>query len=474
MLTHELIDFINNNKFEDGHIEFKSANKGFPKIYDTLSSFSNSKGGGIIVFGIDETNHDICGVYDAKNIQIQISNACLQMNPEVRAICTVAQIKDKIVVSAEICEIEISKRPCYYKGAGIIQGSYIRVGDNDRKMTQYEIYSFQAYRENIKDELRVVPIANLEDIDNSVLKNYLMKLNIDKPHFSQLSLEKKLTLQGFMKGCVPTIAGVMMFSEFAQSFFPQLCITAVVVEGFEIGETSSTGARFIDNKKIEGTLPQMLNGAMNFIRRNMSIETIIDPTTGIRTDKTQYPVVALREIILNALIHRDYSSYTENSPITIVMYKDRIEIENPGGLYGRITVDTLGQIAADVRNPFVANAMEIQDNTENRFSGIPTIKLEMKLANLPEPVFYDSKNTFKVTLYNKASANKVSDETNIEQQILNFCKLERTRKELEAQFSTISKAYLFSNFINPLIKSNQLILFIPDKPKSKFQKFKTK
>lgn len=87
---------------------------------------------------------------------------------------------------------------------------------------------------------------------------------------------------------------------------------------------------------------------------------------------------AIREIILNALIHRDYSTHTENEPIRIEIYPDRIEISNPGGLFGRLTVDELGKMKGDVRTPFLAAALEIMDTTENRYSGIPTIYAEMK------------------------------------------------------------------------------------------------
>lgn len=82
----------------------------------------------------------------------------------------------------------------------------------------------------------------------------------------------------------------------------------------------------------------MLNEAMTFVSRNMKETTIIDKNTGKQTDKTEYPIIAIREIILNAIIHRDYSIHTDSTPITITMYNNRIEIENPGGLYGRITI----------------------------------------------------------------------------------------------------------------------------------------
>lgn len=61
-----------------------------------------------------------------------------------------------------------------------------------------------------------------------------------------------------------------------------------------------------------------------------------------RVDKPEYPVKAVREAILNALVHRDYSVHTENVPIRIEMYRDRMEIINSGGLYGKISIDALG------------------------------------------------------------------------------------------------------------------------------------
>lgn len=89
----------------------------------------------------------------------------------------------------------------------------------------------------------------------------------------------------------------------------------------------------------------------------MKVSTVIDKT-GHRNDVYEYPVKAVREIILNALIHRDYSIHTENDPIRIEMYPDRMEISNPGGLYGRLSLDNLGKIKADVRNPFMAAALD--------------------------------------------------------------------------------------------------------------------
>ena len=258
----------------------------------------------------------------------------------------------------------------------------------------------------------------------------------------------------------------------------QLCITAFVVPGYEIGNIGEDDARFIDNKRIEGTIPQMLDGATSFIQRNMRIKTIINEL-GKRADKPEYPMKAIREIILNALIHRDYSINTESSPIRIMLYTDRLEVENPGGLYGRITIDNLGKVGADTRNPYIAAALEIMIDTENRFSGIPTIRHEMEKAELKAPVFESSRGVFKVTLYNskktdegeKGNSVEINDNLNMSCKILMFCKAPKSRDEMAKKFNFLAMSYMMSKYVQPLIDEGKLKLTKPEKPKSKNQKY---
>ena len=114
----------------------------------------------------------------------------------------------------------------------------------------------------------------------------------------------------------------MLFSPYPQAYFPQMGITAVVVPGTEIGTEGTTGERFVDNLRIEGTIPEMLDTTISFVRRNMRTKTIINPETGKREDRTDYPITAIREAILNALVHRDYSIHTEGMPIQIIIYSN--------------------------------------------------------------------------------------------------------------------------------------------------------
>ena len=142
MTTEELYDklkLIQKMKCETQNLELKSAEQGYPKrLYDSLSSFSNQDEGGIIIFGIT--------VYAVQDIQKKINEQCLQMNPVVRPLITVVEKENKKFVSAEIPGIDLADRPCYYQGRGRLKGSYTRIGDSNEPMTEYEIYSYEAYR----------------------------------------------------------------------------------------------------------------------------------------------------------------------------------------------------------------------------------------------------------------------------------------------------------------------------------------
>ncbi len=480
MLTEELnalIDLVIEQKCELQYIEIKKAGRGTPeRLYDTLSSFSNQYGGGTIIFGIDEkSSFEVTGVYDAQDLQVKVTQQALQMEPPVRPIFTVTEYRGKTVVSAEISEIDTAEKPCFYKAAGRLRGSYIRVGESDEPMTEYEVYCYEAYKKKIRDELRIVERAEMSDFSQDLLNEYLFKIRQAKLNLAKHNNEKILTLQGLVSGTKPTVAGLMVLGDFPQAFFPQMSVTAMVVDGTSFGELGTSGERFIDNKRIEGTVPQMLEETMAFIRRNTRNATIINDR-GVRDDRTEYPLKAVREIVLNALIHRDYSAHTEDSPVRVILYRDRLEVENPGGLYGRLTINDLGKVPADTRNPFLAGNLEVMINTENRFSGIPTVMQEMEHAGLQAPVFESRRGTFKVTLYNARQAmphtESVSTEADTtEERIKSFCAIPRSRDEV-AEFLNIGSAYyVATKYLRPMVDAGLLALTIPEKPKSKYQKY---
>lgn len=473
MQTEELVKLVTDIKdlrAETQTIELKAATKGCPtRLFDTLSSFSNQDDGGIIIFGVDESDDfNVTGVYDPQDLQKKVTEQCKQMEPVVRPLFTICTFEDKTIVSAEIPSIDVSDRPVFYRGVGRIKGSYIRVGESDEHMSEYEIYSYETFRKRIRDDIRTISPSSIPLPNKDRIKAYLEAVKRERANLGKnVSDEEIFELMGITNHGKPTLSGLLTFSNYPQSIFPQLCITAISVPGTKIADEGAEGERFIDNKRITGSISDMLEEAVEFVRRNSRTKTIID-NDGHRLDRPEYPIKAVREAILNALIHRDYSIHSENTPISVEMYRDRLEVKNCGGLYGRISIDELGKVRPETRNAALANMLEILNITENRYSGIPTMRSELKKASLPAPVFSVLHGEFKVAIKN-GYQHDLSEGNG---SILDYCETPRTRSEI-VNFVGKSNNYVMSTLVKPLVEEGKLKMTIPSKPKSVYQKFVT-
>lgn len=470
----EKLELIQKIKCETSTLEIKSAEQGCPqRLYDTLSSFSNQDDGGIIIFGVDEKQgYKEVGVYDPQDIQKKINEQCLQMEPVVRPLLTVLEKDDKFFVSAEIPGADITDRPVFYQGKGRVKGSYTRVGDSDEPMTEYEVYSYEAYRKKYQDDIRAIDRVSFASLDQELLERYIELLKKGKPRLAAISNDEIYELMSIKRDNRITLSAVMNFCPYPQAYFPQLCIIATVVPGTEIGTIGDQGERFTDNQRIEGNISDMLDGAMQFVNRNMRIKTIINPHNGKREDRPDYPLTAVREAVLNALVHRDYSIHTEGMPIQLIMFEDRMEIRNPGGIYGRIKIDQLGKVQPDTRNPVIASELEVLKVTENRYSGIPTIRRMMQEYDLQQPEFIDERGSFIVKLYKDVMEQTVVEMDGVDnRELLLFCKTPRTRKEISDYLGLNSVTYAIQTRVMPLVERGIIKMSIPEKPKSPKQLF---
>lgn len=411
----QAIEYMQNHQTETDKLEAKTAEKSYPKkCYDTISAFAN-KNGGVIIFGINEHNSFIeQDVYDVNDLQKQITALCTtSMEPKIRPEFLPIIYKGKKLLAVKIDEISEDKKPCFYKLAGIQKDSYIRVGDSDEHMTEYEIYNLESYRNNIQEDLRPIPRARLEDFNQDKLDRYISKIKSQKVNFSKFSNEKILKLSGIIDDItgVPTLAGTLVFSEWPQAYLPQLFIACVVIPGTQLGDVGEFGQRFNDNVRVEGTIEEMLDGALKFISRNIGTMVIID-SNGKRKDVPHYPMKALREAIVNALVHRDYSVYREGAYVYVQIYDDRIEIISPGELYGKRKIENLGtNKMLEVRNKTIVKLLEeTTDIVENRHTGIVTMREEMKNMKLPEPEIIVSNGDFKV-IFRRKNTNTTQETT---------------------------------------------------------------
>ena len=483
----EKILYLKKYESENERLEVKSAKGGFPKkCYDTISSFSNKRGG-IIIFGINEENDfEVEGVYDVNDIQKQITDLCSDsMYPIIRPEIISFKYEDKDIMAVKINELPMSEKPCYYKPKGIVKGSYTRVGDRDDILTDYELYSLQCYSENIFNDTRIVKKSGIDDLDMEKITNYINTIKSIRPNFAKNSFEKCMELCGIVSEeegkLYPTIAGMMIFGLYPQAFLHQLFVACTAIPGITFGDVGNYGERFIDSKRIEGTIEEMFNGTMNFLIRNMRNCAIINKT-GTRINKPEYPLNALREAIINALIHRDYSYKTEGCYISVNLYNDRIEIISPGNLYGLNENELDLSLNMQSRNPTIVKILENENSlVENRYSGIPVMKREMKEYGFPAPEFYNGRENFKVvfknnndsqTIYNNKD-EYIKDIAKVREEVVDYCITPRSAKEIRRHFNIHSRNYISTNIIRPLIESKKLTFTNTENLNDKNQKYKT-
>ena len=399
----ELISEVQIHQSELDDIEVKSANKGTPqRLYEPISAFANSTSGGVILFGLDEErNYEIVGVGDSQRLQEEVSQlASVEMAPALRPSFTVVEIEGKAVVAVEIPGLPAEQKPCFYKHAGMHKGAYIRVGNTNRQMTDYEIFGYVSARTQPTFDEEPVKDASIDDLNKERLQDYIIRLKKSRPQASYLdkSFEQVLAQLRIVKDVngrlTPTLAGLLMFGDYPQAFEPQLVITFLQYYGTTETEKTPRGERFLDNRKFEGTIPATIENAVNYVMASIRKSSLIEGL--YRRDIPEYPEEAVREAVVNAVAHRDYSHFVRGSYIQIRLFADRIEIQSPGGLYGNVTEDTIEE-EQSTRNRVLMRFMEDLHLVENRGSGTRTMIDAMRKANLEPPKLKDKRTSFWVT-----------------------------------------------------------------------------
>jgi ATP-dependent DNA helicase RecG len=409
----DLITLLRRAGTEVPGVEVKRARGGLPSsTVETISAFSNTAGGGVIVLGLDEGAGFVAvGVTDAHTMLRKIQGLCADsLEPPVRPLLTLHAYEGADLLVVEVPELAADQKPCFYKGAGPNNGSYVRVGDGDHRMTPYEVAQLIASRGQPVHDSEAVPDAVAEDLDPAAVNTLLARVRANRASFGTdddaTVLRRLRALRpsaGDASAVVPTVAGLLCLGRHPQDLLPQLNVTFVHHPG--TGATPG-GLRFVDSRALDGPIPVIVRDAMALLRANMSRRAVMH---GIgREDIWEYPEQALREVIVNALIHRDYSPAARGSQVQIEMYADRIVVRSPGGLFGPVTADRLGEPGiSSTRNAALVRLLEETPVPgergavcENRGSGIPLVVRSLREAGLPPPTFEDKLSCVEVTFSN--------------------------------------------------------------------------
>lgn len=380
-------------------------------ITDTLSAFSNGSGGWIIL-GLSERNGftPVEG-FNARSMQESLSQACEKMTPVVRPTIVTCPFEGSNLVFARVDEMLPRDKPCFISAIGAHGGSFIRTGDGDRRMTSYEVDRLIEEHLQPTYDLDIVPGATCDDLDPGLVKGLLARVREQHPHVfgGRGDTDTLLDLQALrhddsdrrhVGGVLrPTLAGLLALGRYPQKFFPRLCVSIAVFPGTSRDDVFRGDERLIASQTVVGSIPMMIDDTVESLMR------------WIGARKPDYPPAVLREAIANALTHRDYSPDARGTQVHVSVFTDRVEISNPGGLYGTVTHDVLanphpvaGTAFSSTRNQFLFALLESTPYPGGGFvnpeggDGYQRIAASLREAGIEPATTRNDINTFTMTI----------------------------------------------------------------------------
>lgn len=415
------IEWMRQSKSDNARIEAKRVRDKIGKsLWETVSAFANTDGG-IIILGLNEEG----GFVPDPNFQLSTIKSALMNGLDTAALST-AKVKpvprhhlyEVRFEGHELIAIEIealrddpqlaTQMPCFLTDRSIASGSFKRVFDGDKLMNAYEIHAMQTWLKQDLTDRGVIAEADKTDIDEFAVQLVISAYREEGSRLISVARDQE-ELWRFINAfdfdenrkLRPTLAGVLALGRYPQQFFPQLFIDVTTHPG-TTKSSGIDGLRFISRKRCDGPLPDAIEAAVAEVMSNLKTRYV--ESEGAVINEKEIPELAIREAIANAVMHRDYGPFARGEQVAVDIYADRVEIVNPGGLWGGRTEDNITDGRSVTRNEALASIMSHLHNrrseriAENQGSGIPAIIRAMAGHGLGAPLFRNEIGTFRVTL----------------------------------------------------------------------------
>lgn len=441
-------------KGESINMEFKiSLPKKSEKYIKTIVAFANTSGGKLII-GIDDNTTQIIGVNDdVFQVMDAISNTISDMcTPQIVPNVSIQTIDGKTLIVIEVNRG--MSTPYYIKSLGKENGTYIRVGATSRLAdeTTLKDLELQGARKSF-DELIFqdgsFSMGNsqklCEDIQQYMVKGSPNGFDIPKVTIKNLENWKILSRVG------DNLYSTNAFALLTDNPFDFATIKCALFKGID-------RAIFLDHCEFTGNIYNQVEKAYNFVLEHINLTSTFNGI--IRKDEYEIPCKAIKEAIVNAVIHRNY---LEKSRIDISIYDDRVEITSPGLLYGGLTVDDIKQGYSKIRNVLIAKIFYQMHLMEQWGTGIQRIISDCKEFNLNEPMFIQHSNFFRVTIFRPVKkpikkadklTQKKADRINL---IKDYLSKNKTISNSQAQELLGLSQSTVKRFLTDLVKDNILI-----------------
>ncbi|MEZ4777716.1 MAG: putative DNA binding domain-containing protein [Bacteroidia bacterium] len=362
-----------------------------PAVCAMSNDFANHRQPGYILLGVNDDG-TLGGLSIGDEELQKIGNIKANGNVLPQPSMTVSQVFHLDGGDVVVVEVHPSSfPPVRYDGR-----CWIRVGPRKAKASIEDEKILSERRSSLSKSFDTSPCfsATLEDLNTDLFKTFFLPKAIDRETLEQNNRPIKHQLASLrfydLRYDCPTNAGVLMFGQNPTHFIPGAYIQYVKVPGKEI----TPGIEF--EKEFKKCLCLDLLNLDEFIQSVIIRKSLIQKTNSMQEEIIyNYPLWAIRELVFNAVIHRNYES---NAPILVYEFSDRVEIKNPGFLFGQVNTSNFPNVS-DYRNFEIAEALKILGYVNKFNFGIQTAKKYLADNNNPEAVFDLSLGTaFKVTV----------------------------------------------------------------------------
>jgi ATP-dependent DNA helicase RecG len=354
------------------------------RLAGTLVSMANTVGGTVLL-GIAPRSGQIHGLNNPGDALDRVFQAALVADPPM--ILPVPQLH--AVEGQQVLEITI---PAGLPNVYNLEARYLwRQGSQDEPIPAPRLRQLLMERGAIQFESLIPPQVNYTDLDLKQVEVYLARLNLPGvPTPEQVLLQRGCL--GRVNGELrPTYAGLLLFGIHPQRWLPSASLLAARFPGVAFGD------QFL-KQEISGSLPQQLRQAEVFIKDHL--RSVVRMVGLSHQEVLEYPFDAVRELLVNAVAHRDYNQQGDNIHLNI--FADRLEVSSPGRLPGPVTLDNLLE-ARFSRNPVIVQVLSDLGFVERLGYGLDRVVTLMQQYGLPKPRFEELAGTFRVTLVGETS-----------------------------------------------------------------------
>ncbi len=373
---------------ESATLEFKAQLPNKQQVIKTIIAFCNHFGGKLII-GI-ENNQTICGLEEQgldeliESLYQSIYQSC---QPTIIPSIYTQRIHDKLILIIEVSAG--MNKPYFLKTLGLNEGVFVRVGPHTTKATTSMIQEFNWRGKGFFIDETPVYAATLQDVDENqfthFLKEHRTAFQFSSDKITEPLLHYKILIEEHQR-IYPTLGGLLLFGKNPQTYFPESFVICSHFQG-------NTGRTAIAAKDCTGNLFMQVNDSINFVISRLNQQFKIEKTK--RQQQLEIPEIALREIIINAIVHRDY---TLPSPIKIAIYDNRIEIFSPGNFPGPLKTDQLEMGITYIRNHVICKIFREAGYIEKLGSGFLTLFKSYREQHLPKPDIIEGPGFIKCIL----------------------------------------------------------------------------